>query len=218
MNAMLDLARRRYTAKHYDPAKPLTDAELRELLEIMRLAPSSINIQPWHFHVVRSPEARARLLPAILDFNVKRVEDASVILVISVETALVKRVAAVTDRERADGRFDAEARATGFDLEVEAVRKNAVARYCSGPDRGLGWAREQAHIALGFLLYAAAGMGIDATAMGGMDFERVDGILGLRAEGRRAVIGCALGHRSEDDGNARRPKSRLPLEELVTVL
>ena len=53
MNPMLEIARRRYTAKHYDPAKPLSDEDLHDLLEIMRLAPSSVNIQPWHFYVLR---------------------------------------------------------------------------------------------------------------------------------------------------------------------
>ena len=49
MNAMLEIARKRYTAKHYDATQPLTDEELDDLLEILRLTPSSINIQPWHF-------------------------------------------------------------------------------------------------------------------------------------------------------------------------
>lgn len=68
MNPMLDIARRRYTAKHYDPAKPLSDEDLYDLLEIMRLAPSSVNIQPWHFYVLRSESAIRALAPAVKDF------------------------------------------------------------------------------------------------------------------------------------------------------
>ena len=60
MNAMLDIARRRYTTKHYDPAKPLSDEDLDALLEVLRLAPSSVNIQPWHFYAVKSAEAKAK--------------------------------------------------------------------------------------------------------------------------------------------------------------
>lgn len=218
MNAMLEIARKRYTAKHYDATQPLTDEELDDLLEILRLTPSSINIQPWHFYVVRSPEARAKLLPAIMDFNIKRVEEAFAIVIIATESGLVDRVATITDQERADGRFDEAARVSGFDREVEAVRTSSVKRYCSGEDQGFNWASNQAHIALGFLLFGAAGMGIDATALGGIKFDRVDELFGLKALGRRAVIGCALGHRSKNDSNACRPKSRLPREALVTVL
>ena len=89
MNPMLELARRRHTTKHYDPAGVVTDEELHDLLEILRLAPSSINIQSWHFTAVRSPQARARLLPAIRDFNVERVRCAPVILILSIEGNLV---------------------------------------------------------------------------------------------------------------------------------
>ena len=218
MNPMLELARRRHTTKHYDPAGVVTDEELHDLLEILRLAPSSINIQSWHFTAVRSPQARARLLPAIRDFNVERVRCAPVILILSIEGNLVERVERITAQERADGRFDAAAIASGFDRQVLSVRSDAVARYCSGPDRGEIWAREQVSIALGFLLFAAAGIGIDATPLGGMEFDKVDEILGLPAQGRRAVIGCAIGRRAADDSNARRPKSRLPFDEVVTIL
>lgn len=79
MNPMLEIARRRYTAKHYDPAKPLSDEDLHDLLEIMRLAPSSVNIQPWHFYVLRSEPAMSALAPAVKDFNVERIRNASAI-------------------------------------------------------------------------------------------------------------------------------------------
>ncbi|MDO5531348.1 nitroreductase family protein [Sutterella sp.] len=218
MNGMLDIARRRYTAKHYDASKPLTDEEFDALLEILRLAPSSVNIQPWHFYVIRSPEARAKLLPAIKDFNIERVEHCDAIVLFTIERDLVPRAARVTDQEMKDGRFDAAAIASGFDKTVLRVREAGVSAYCSGPDRGEIWAREQASIALGFLLFAAAGMGVDATSLGGIEFERADEIFGFPALGRKCVIGCALGHHSADDANAARPKSRFPRDEVITVL
>ena len=218
MNPILEVARRRYTAKHYDAKKPLTDEELRDLLEILRLAPSSVNIQPWHFYVARTPEARARLMPAVKDFNLERVREAPVIIVFAVERDLAARLDEVNAQETKDGRFDAAAVASGFDKVVMEVRKTGVAAYCAGPDKGGAWAAEQAHIALGFLLLAAGAMGVDATTLGGMWFDKLDEILGLPEQGRRAVMACALGHRAADDANAVRPKSRLPFEKVVTFL
>ena len=92
MNPMLDIARRRYTAKHYDPAKPLSDEDLYDLLEIMSLAPSSVNIQPWHFYVLRSESAIRALAPAVKDFNVERIRNAGAIIIIALERDLVGRV------------------------------------------------------------------------------------------------------------------------------
>ena len=49
MNSMLELVKHRYTAKRYDANKPISDETLNDLLEVLRLSPSSVNIQPWHF-------------------------------------------------------------------------------------------------------------------------------------------------------------------------
>ena len=209
MNPMLDIARR-YTAKHYDPAKPLSDEDLHDLLEIMRLAPSSVNIQPWHFYVLRSESAIGALAPAVKDFNVERIRNASAVIIIALERDLVGRVEKLNRQETLDGRFDEATIASGFDKVVNA--------YCAGPDKGEIWAREQIGIALGFLLFAAGGMGVDATTLGGLWFDKVDEILELEKVGRHAVIGIALGHHSADDANASRPKSRFPFEEVATIL
>lgn len=101
---------------------------------------------------------------------------------------------------------------------MKRVRGEAVKTYCAGPDKGEIWAREQIGIALGFLLFAAGGMGVDATTLGGLWFDKVDEILELEKAGRHAVIGIALGHHSADDANASRPKSRFPFEEVATIL
>lgn len=47
---------------------------------------------------------------------------------------------------------------------------------------------------------------------------KMDEILGLEAKGLRTVVALSLGYRSANDSNATRPKSRLPLDEVVTVL
>ena len=40
---VLDTVRRRYTTKHYDAAKHISDTDFAELLEVLRLAPTSVN-------------------------------------------------------------------------------------------------------------------------------------------------------------------------------
>ena len=216
MNAMLDIARRRYTTKHYDPAKPLSDEDLDALLEVLRLAPASVNIQPGHFYAVKSAEAKAKLMPAVKDFNVERVRDAAVIVILAVErdissSGYLDRLLA---QEVADGRYAPDAPRASLD----SLRRSAVAAYCAGPDHGERWASEQAHIALGCLLMAAEGMGVDSTTLGGLYFDEVDRIFGLAEAGRKSVVAVALGHRAADDSNASRPKSRFPKEAVTTVL
>lgn len=54
MNSMLELVKHRYTAKRYDANKPISDETLNDLLEVLRLSPSSVNIQPWHFYALKT--------------------------------------------------------------------------------------------------------------------------------------------------------------------
>ena len=67
---------------------------------------------------------------------------------------------------------------------------------------------------MGFLLFAAAGMGIDSTALEGVDFPKLNEILGLDEKNLTAIAAVSLGK----DGNAQRPKSRLTRDELFTSL
>lgn len=47
--SLLDVARTRYTTKHYDPAKRVSDADFADLLEVLRLAPTSVNAQATRY-------------------------------------------------------------------------------------------------------------------------------------------------------------------------
>ncbi len=60
-SGFLKLARGRYSLRRYDPARPVSDGDIAEILECARLAPSAENTQPWRFIVLRDPEARAGL-------------------------------------------------------------------------------------------------------------------------------------------------------------
>ncbi len=50
---MLDVLRRRWSPRAFDPKHTLSDAEVAALLEAARWAPSAGNSQPWAFHLVR---------------------------------------------------------------------------------------------------------------------------------------------------------------------
>lgn len=58
--AVLDLMRRRRTARRHAPA-PISGRALDDVLEAGRWAPSAANRQPWHFVVVSDPALKAAL-------------------------------------------------------------------------------------------------------------------------------------------------------------
>ena len=60
-----ELLKARTSVRHFQSGKPVTEEQIRTILEAGVLAPSAGNIQPWRFTVVRSDEARARLNGAL---------------------------------------------------------------------------------------------------------------------------------------------------------
>lgn len=60
----MQLVRDRRSVRTFDTERPVPEDVLNSMLEAARLAPSSNNTQPWHFVVVRDPEALRRLATA----------------------------------------------------------------------------------------------------------------------------------------------------------
>ncbi len=56
-----DLMKTRRSVNFFDPSKPVGDEQLRKMVELATLIPSSFNLQPWNLIVVRSPGDKARL-------------------------------------------------------------------------------------------------------------------------------------------------------------
>lgn len=212
---MLKIAQTRYTTKHYDPSRRIDDCTLKTLAEILRLSASSVNIQPWHFFFVHSAQAKAHLMPAVKDFNIERVKDAPLVVLFCAKNQIddghLDRLLA---KEKADGRYGA-----AVDVRpLDELRRRAVAEYCATPESTRLWIHEQVMLAMGSFLTSAAGLGLDATCLGGLFWDRVDEIFDLKAKGLHSVVGCAVGYRLPADANAARPKSRFALEDVVTFL
>jgi 3-hydroxypropanoate dehydrogenase len=81
-DAGLDLLFRKARTQNGWLPTPVTDAQLREIYEIMKLGPTSANCCPARFIFIRTPEAKARLLPALSPGNVEKTKQAPVTAII----------------------------------------------------------------------------------------------------------------------------------------
>lgn len=77
---LLDTIRARRSVKHYDPDHRLTESELRHLLSNSVLAPSSFNMQNWHFVVVTDRAVQEQICAA--GWNQAQLRDASATIVV----------------------------------------------------------------------------------------------------------------------------------------
>ena len=57
---ILELSQKRFSARKYSNT-PVSEEDLRYILEVTRMAPSAVNKQPWKFVIVKSEEARKKL-------------------------------------------------------------------------------------------------------------------------------------------------------------
>ncbi|WJH36134.1 nitroreductase family protein [Paenibacillus sp. CC-CFT747] len=78
-NDFREIVAGRRSIKNYDPSVKISREEMEEILTLATLAPSSVNMQPWRFLVIESPEAKAILAP-LARFNRNQVETSSAVI------------------------------------------------------------------------------------------------------------------------------------------
>ena len=211
-----ELVRSRHTCKAYDAQRPLTEEQLQQLQEILRLSPSSVNSQPWHFFLVTSEAGKETLIPTLTEHNREKVRQAALTVVIATQTELDEaHLQALLAQEEQDGRFGGNEEAK---KGADGARRYYVGLNSTSPQKQQEWMARQAYISLGFLLMGAATLGLDATPIEGFFPEQLDAAFGLTELGLKSVVVASIGYRSEQDFNASLTKSRLPAEQLFTRL
>lgn len=212
---IVEISQTRYTTKHYDKTKKIPQDKLEQLLTVLRNSPSSVNSQPWHFFVIDNDTAKNKILPAVAEFNQPRITESSHTIIFCVKSPLTEaHLANLLNQEEQDGRFPV----VELKQAQDQGRHNFVELNSKTIESQLAWESKQLYIALGQLLFAATAIGIDSTPIEGYDVAKMDEILGLKDKGLTSVVIAALGYRAENDGNAERPKSRLPKEQIFTFL
>lgn len=200
----------RYATKQFDPTKKIPQADLQQIKEAMRLAPSSTGLQPWKFVIVENPQLRTQLRAAAYDQS--QITDSSHLIVLCRRLDL--------DEAFVDSFIASTAKARSLSTEDLSGLKQMAMGIITGQttDQLAAWASRQLYIALGFALETAALLQIDACPMEGFSNTAFDEILQLKEKQLATVGVLALGYRHESDKYATAPKSRFTEEEVfITV-
>ncbi|KAF1026254.1 MAG: Oxygen-insensitive NAD(P)H nitroreductase [Acinetobacter bereziniae] len=213
---LLTVAKTRYTTKAYDATKKIPQAQFERLVEILRLTPSSINIQPWHFFIAEHDLAKQRIAKALIGkyaYNAPKVLDSSHTILFCTKADISEQhLADLLQQDDLSGRFKDEKAKQG----QKESRSGYVSYYRNEKGDIQRWAENQTFIALGQMLLAAGIESIDATPIGGFDEEILTEELGLTEKSLIPSVIMTLGYRSDVDFNARLPKSRLAQEDVIT--
>jgi nitroreductase len=195
-----DLIEARVSANYFDPAAPVSDEQVAELVRLATLAPSAYNVQNWQFVAVRSQEAREKLRE--LSFGQQKVADAPVTFIISGTLRAQDQVAAAL-KPAVD---------KGILIQPVVDSWTRMAQSMDGDERAQrDEALRSASLAAMTMILAAEGMGLSSCAMTGFDAEAVHAAFGLGAN-EVPVMLVAVGHAAK--GNWPQ-KPRRPLDDVL---
>src|SRR6478752_5489264 len=150
---ILELIQKRYSVKKYNSDKAIPEEKIEALKEILRLTPSSINIQPWKFTFVQNPEIKAKLASVSMH-NTEKINQAKLLVVFSVADDL-DAFQEVVNEELPKARADWYSQIKVSMPETELKM----------------WLSKQVYIALGVGLTASAALGLDSTPMEGIELD-----------------------------------------------
>ena len=171
--------------------KPVSDALLHRIYDLMKWAPTSANSCPGRFVFVRSAAAKQRLLPAMAPGNVEKTRLAPVTVIVGYDLEFYEKL------PRLYPPADARSWYVG---NQPLIDKTA---FRNGTLQGA------------YLLIAARALGLDAGPMSGFDNEKVDKefFAGTRVKSNFVIN---LGYGDSSKLFPRNP--RLPFEEAAQIL
>ncbi|MEO1437805.1 MAG: oxygen-insensitive NAD(P)H nitroreductase [Bacteroidota bacterium] len=212
---LIAIINQRYSTKAFDPSKKISDKDFQELKTLLRMSPSSTNIQPWYFVIASSEEGKKRVAKGtqgFFQFNEPKVLNASHVIVFASRiNADEDYMLKILEQEDQDGRY-ADA---SFKQQMHGARNYFADIHRFDLKDLAHWMDKQVYLNMGVLLLGAAALGIDAVPMEGVDIKALDEEFGLREKGYSTLAVVSLGYRAEDDFNAKLPKSRLPEGEIM---
>ncbi|PCI00245.1 MAG: oxygen-insensitive NAD(P)H nitroreductase [Flavobacteriaceae bacterium] len=208
----------RYSTKEFDTEKKISTADFEQVKALLRMSASSTNVQPWHFVIADDKKGKERMAKATqggFQFNEKKVMDASHVILFCAKTEVDDAyMAHVLAQEDTDGRYPNEE----IKVAMDGGRKFFASMHRDQLNDLQHWIEKQVYLNIGNLLLGAGMLKIDALPMEGVDLSILNEEFTLKEKGLTAVAMVSLGYRTATDFNAATPKSRLPENEIMTIL
>lgn len=173
-------------------ADPVTDDDIKRIYELAKMGPTSANSNPLRAVFVRSPEAKARLKPALSPGNLDKTMAAPATAIFAFDLEFYKLMP-----------------------RLFPVAPHFGDMFAQNPAKAEGAARLNATLSAGYFILAARALGIDCGPMGGFDNAKVDAEF-FPDSPLRSLFLCNLGHGDPAKLYPRGP--RLDFEEACKIL
>jgi 3-hydroxypropanoate dehydrogenase len=186
----LDLIFREARTHYAWEPTPIPEDLLRQVYDLAKLGPTSLNCCPMRIVFLTTKEAKERLLPALMDSNVEKARTAPAVALFAYDTKFYEFLPKLIPHYDVKGMFEAN------------------------PERAEKTAQMNGTLQAAYFIIAARALGLDCGPMGGFDPEKVNAE--FFPDGRlRINFVCNLGYGKPDGIRPRLP--RLEFDEACTI-
>ena len=193
-----EIVAQRYATKLFD-GRPVPEAKIAELLELVRFAPSGLNIQPWKIKIVT--DAGTKALLSAVTFAEPQIESCSHLLVFCTDIDFAGLTA----------KLDRTMKQRGIPDRIWGIVMGIAGEMAGMPPEELrAWNSCQVYIAVAYAILGAKALGLDSCPMTHFVPEEYSRILGLPANIVPTVL-CPVGYPADEP----KPKWRYPVEDLL---
>jgi len=185
-----DVVLGRKSIRVYDEHVKLSQEEMLEMIQEATTAPSSVNMQPWRFVVVESPEAKETLKP-LIKFNVRQNDTSAAMLLIFGDMECYELGEQIYDQAVAEGKMPEDVR----DQQLAAILpyyKNLSKQEMNDIVK-----IDSSLAAMQFMLVARA-HGYDTNPIGGFEKDQLAEAFGLDKDRYVPVMILSVGKAAEE--------------------
>ncbi|MBF0265981.1 MAG: oxygen-insensitive NAD(P)H nitroreductase, partial [Gammaproteobacteria bacterium] len=183
-----EITNKRYATKAFDATKKISAENFEQIKSLLRLSPSSVNSQPWHFIIAHSEEAKKRITKGtqgVYNANESKVMNASHVILFCTKTTIDDQyLQAVLEQEDKDKRFGN----ADFKVAVDKTRHMYANMHRFDNKDAQHWMEKQTYLNLGTILLGAAVLGIDAVPLEGLDAKILNEEFSLIEKGYTATV------------------------------
>lgn len=193
----------RRSVRQYDASVKISKEEMTEILSEATLAPSSVNMQPWRFLVIESPEAKSKLA-TIAKFNQVQVETSA---------AMIAVFGDLNNFDYAEEIYGAAVERGLMPQEVKEGQLSRLAVHFANLPADVN--RETVMIDAGLvsmqLMLAARAHGYDTNAIGGFEKDQIAELFGMDKERYIPVMLISIGKAAAEGYQS----VRLPVDKIA---
>ena len=172
--------------------EPVTDEQIRALYDLIQWGPTSMNAQPLRLVLIRTDDAKKRLISHLSEGNRAKAESAPLVAIVAADTNFHEHLPQLFAHSAgAKERFDGK----------DAMREQM--------------ARNQTWLQAGYFIIGIRALGLAAGPMGGYDAQSLDNDF-LAGTGLKSIMVVNIGKPGDNPWFERLP--RLSYDEVVTTL